>query len=72
MKRQFKVDNTDALKIKKWIEGSQQKQFLFDLYFKINYDCEKNQSYHLVMICLILVKFLLHQMEKEYMNLIIQ
>ena len=40
MKRQFKVNNTDALKIKKWVEGSQQEQFLFDLYFKTNYDSD--------------------------------
>ena len=41
MKRQFNVNNTDAYKIKEWIDVSQQEQFLFDLYFKTNYDCEK-------------------------------
>jgi len=40
MKREFNVNNVDAYKIKKWLEGSKEKQFIFELSFKTNYDCE--------------------------------
>ena len=56
-KRQFNVNDTDALKIKKWLEGTQEDQFIFNLYFKSNYDFEKNRIYHFQLICLLLIKF---------------
>ena len=41
MKREFNVKSTDAFKIKKWLEDAQKDQFVFNLYFKSNYDLEK-------------------------------
>ena len=55
MKRQFNVNDTDTLKIKKWLEGTED-QFIFNLYFKSNYDLKK-PVYHFRLICLLVIKF---------------